>query len=52
LINQQTYEERVKPALAAAGVKVFTREMKLCSDSEDAINLLGKIDAAIKHERK
>jgi hypothetical protein len=49
-IIQQTYEERVKPALAAADVRSYTKEMRIRGDDEDAAYLLKKIDASIKQK--
>jgi hypothetical protein len=50
VIIQQVYEERVKPALEAADARLFTKEMKIRSDEEDAAYLLRKIDAVIKQK--
>jgi hypothetical protein len=50
LIIEQTYEERVKPALAAADVRPYTKEMRIRSDDEDAVYLLKKIDTSIKQK--
>lgn len=49
-IIRQVYEERVKPALAAAGARSYTKEMRIRSDAEDAIYLLKKIDTSIKEK--
>ena len=50
VIIQQVYEERVKPALAAADVRSYTKEMRIRGDAEDAAYLLKKIDASINQK--